>query len=259
MPRLVAMVLGAVLAAPSPVFAAPTARCGDGKITISMPDGSGEQRQTLYCRDGKPFVLVEGSGADGRTRRADAVTMAKWDAIWRAADQAEWKTTRTFCARKQGASTHKLIISRDATVREMSCPGLSPSFQALVASILRPRPSRDATTSAAGKAAPTAAGKLTVTTVAGARDSDEAEGLGNADRITGPCKVFRLAYFWSKQGQSEDRPPFTARPGQVVDSGGGAVAAKDRARLSFKPRADEVVVLHNDSYLLDRKRSGCRP
>jgi hypothetical protein len=49
-------------------------------------------------------------------------------------------------------------------------------------------------------------------------------------------------------------PPFRARAGQVVKESGVPISAADHKRLSFTTAPDELVVLHNLSYGVVRKR-----
>ena len=97
---------------------------------------------------------------------------------------------------------------------------------------------------------------VTVQTGTGVPDSDEAEGLGNADRLSGPCEVFEVQYFIAQGGDLGRIASFTVRKGSVTALG-TEVEPSVRGRLAFSPTADEAVVLHASKYGLEGRR--CHP
>jgi hypothetical protein len=92
--------------------------------------------------------------------------------------------------------------------------------------------------------------RVTVQDVAGP-GVDEASDTDYADRITGPCGTFTLAYDFGVQGAAQHLAPFTAPAGMLtsVDQPGTAWPGGVKS-LGFYPARNEVDVLHNSNYLL---------
>ncbi len=79
----------------------------------------------------------------------------------------------------------------------------------------------------------------------------EASGVTTADRLHTTCKKLKLFYSFGAQGHSEHLAPFTVRVETVVELGGGAYNGRE-GPLDFYPDRNEVVVLLNDRYSLDK-------
>lgn len=79
----------------------------------------------------------------------------------------------------------------------------------------------------------------------------EASGVTIADRFHSTCKKLRLYYSFGTQGHSEHLGPFVATVGNVVELGGAPYDDRE-GPLGFYPDRDELVVLLNDRYMLDR-------
>jgi hypothetical protein len=78
----------------------------------------------------------------------------------------------------------------------------------------------------------------------------EASGTDSADRITGPCRTFRLSYDYGHMGDSRHLKDFDATPGDVmiVSYFGGEPWSGDRSTIPFYPLRNEVVVLRSGNY-----------
>ncbi|GAA3431019.1 hypothetical protein [Kutzneria kofuensis] len=87
--------------------------------------------------------------------------------------------------------------------------------------------------------------QINVVTVAGPGEY-EASDATEVDRITGPCREFRLTYDFGYQGELQHKAPFTAPPGMVTDlDQPGSNWSPGVTALSFYPSRNEVDVVHN--------------
>jgi hypothetical protein len=82
-------------------------------------------------------------------------------------------------------------------------------------------------------------------------DADAASDATTADRITGRCRTFDLAYDFTSQGDIKHLAPFPAAPGLItsLDAPGQTLAA-GLAGFNFTPGRDEVDVVHNDNNVI---------
>jgi hypothetical protein len=95
---------------------------------------------------------------------------------------------------------------------------------------------------------------IAVTATNGPGDS-EATGRSFADRIESDCGRLGVEYSFSKMGLFERLPAFVGAPGQIWAAGGSGferVASSGPLNLPFTPLRNEVTVLRNASYRLDR-------
>jgi hypothetical protein len=94
--------------------------------------------------------------------------------------------------------------------------------------------------------------QITVTTVVGVVGASEADNSGYADRIRGRCRTFEFAYDHGKMGEVTHHGPVRAKPGDLLIGGDGVPYPGEVRDLDFYPGPDEVVVLHNSSYVIVR-------
>jgi hypothetical protein len=83
--------------------------------------------------------------------------------------------------------------------------------------------------------------------------SDEASGMDDADRISGPCQKFSMTYDYRHMGGVDHLRPFTVDRGAIfiTTNDGGEIWTGDQATLPFNQDRNEAVVLTSGNYLLD--------